>query len=103
MENNKEKKIQWIKQTSMHKIVRNGRNGAENLSTYRALKRREKYDDIISNFQHLQQKWKVEQHKLQLDTNSKCFFLECKITLDESIVLFVLCPTAYTNSLAYVQ
>ena len=40
----------------MHKIVRNGRNGAENLSTYRALKRREKYDDIISNFQHLQQK-----------------------------------------------
>ena len=66
-----------MKETSMHKIVRNGRNGAENLSTYRALKRREKYDDIISNFQHLQ-------------------FLECKMALNETIDLFVLCPAAYT-------
>ena len=40
----------------------------------------------------------IEQNKLQLDTNSKCFSLECKMTLNEIIGLFVLCPTAYTNS-----
>ena len=36
----------------------------------------------------------IEQNKLQLDTNSKCFSLECKMTLNETI-----CVCVVSNSL----
>ena len=57
---------------------------------------------FISTFQHLQQKWKVEEHKLQFDSNSKCLLLDqTKMQNDfkwDYIDLFVMSPNAYTNS-----
>ena len=57
---------------------------------------------FVSSFQHLQQKWKVEEHKLQFDSNSKCLLIDLtKMQNDfkwDYIDLFVMSPNAYTDS-----
>ena len=42
----------------------------------------------------------IEQNKLQLDTNSKCFSLECKMTLNETICVCVFKVYPMSSSVA---